>query len=95
MHQKQIFQRAAEFDTLELRERFLDQQCGDDWRLRERLDALLRQNDEGVGDFLKTPLFTRDTSGEAERTAGASDEVLGFLRPNKDEEVEGLGWLDS
>jgi serine/threonine protein kinase len=49
-----IFQVARKIDALEARQAYLDQVCGADRGLRERLEALLRVHDQGRS-FLETP----------------------------------------
>jgi serine/threonine protein kinase len=57
---KAVFDRAHEITAPEQRRAYLDQACGDNAELRQRVEALLRAYDE-AGSFLDKPAATMDT----------------------------------
>lgn len=69
-HVEAIFSAALEKSDAE-RDAFLNAECGGDSALRQRLDALLRSNDEASG-FLNTPAVAQ-IQPNAERTADLND----------------------
>ena len=84
MDKVSIFAEALLKTTLEERQRYLDDACGNDGDLREEIDALLAAHDD-AGSFLqKTPeelVATADSSGTPK---AASDSWKDHLQPNED-----------
>ena len=54
MNELEIFSAALEVEMLDARNEYLDQACGDNADLRERIEALLRSAGK-VGSFLESP----------------------------------------
>jgi WD40 repeat protein len=89
MNERTIFMQALELDAPEERSAYLDQACGGDAALRQRVEALLNSH-EAAGDFLGKPAPQRvaeelaggkvpdETQGEPPQQA---DEALTFLGP--------------
>jgi endonuclease YncB( thermonuclease family) len=91
MNERSIFMAALEKDTPDERSSYLDEACGDDTAMRQRVEALL-QSHEHAGNFLGKPaperlaeeLVDSEKLGETQGEAPADDkqgEALGFLAP--------------
>jgi serine/threonine protein kinase/Flp pilus assembly protein TadD len=65
LDEEAIFNAARQIAEPEARNRYLDQACARDSRLRARLDALLRINDQEPG-FLQSPAIPLQSSGSAD-----------------------------
>lgn len=80
-----IFDRAQSMDSHELQQAYLDQACGDDSKLRARLEALLRAS-RSAGSFLEKPpagLIPTIATGDFSSVDDRCDDVtLSFLTPS-------------
>ena len=56
-----IFGAALEIDSPELRQAFLDENCGDDLEIKKQIESLLEANEE-IGSFLKEPSELSETN---------------------------------
>src|SRR5262249_46410777 len=61
--EQQLFAQALRYDHRQARSAFLDQACGDNAALRERLEALLHASDQ-AGDFLESPPTALDPNSD-------------------------------
>ena len=73
---EELFQLAADLSESE-RANFYQRHCPDDDDLREELESLLRQDDEGTKDFLVSPFMSTDPPS----TDGAGAEDTGLPSP--------------
>jgi serine/threonine protein kinase/WD40 repeat protein len=92
MNERDIFLAALEQVTAENRSRYLDQTCGNDPMLRQRVEELLRTH-ERTGEFLQVPLIDRlaERVTASQQAASTSPDglpaddrrgELGFLTPS-------------
>ena len=68
MNERDIFIEALQQPDAEKRTAYMDQACGEDTKLRERVEALLHQ-EEGLDSFLEQPAyeFNEPTTSPMER----------------------------
>jgi len=92
MNEQSIFLEAVEIDEARQRAAFLEQACGDDQELRNRVEELLREH-ERSGDFLNIPALdqmrkvvgvTREMGDEATSRDEPKEEAdFSFLQPSE------------
>ncbi|HVS40586.1 MAG TPA: bifunctional serine/threonine-protein kinase/formylglycine-generating enzyme family protein [Gemmataceae bacterium] len=94
MTEETIFAAALEKHDPAERRAYLDQACGDDAALHERVEALLHAHDQ-AGDFLKAPAAPGPAATKAADAAGWPQPAAPQIEPDDEEPDDELDFLQT